>query len=73
MDITFQKHEYQASSGEENDHPVAGTLEAGSVHDDPHQRVQVVDLTDWATDRLIGTSKERKEIMDQLKEEYERP
>ena len=70
-DITFQEHECQASSGEENDHPVAGTLEAVSVHDVPHQRVQVVDLTDWATDRLIGTSKQRKEIMDQLKKEYE--
>ena len=70
-DITFQEHECRASSGEENDHPVAGTLEAVSVHDVAHQRVQVVDLTDRATDGLIGTSKERKEIMDQLKEEYE--
>ena len=25
-DITFQEHECQASSGEANDHPVAGTL-----------------------------------------------
>ena len=33
--------------------------------------MQVVDLTDRSTDGLIGTSKERKEIMDQLKEEYE--
>ena len=70
-DITFQEHECQASSGEENYHPVAGTLETVSLHDDAHQRVQVVDLTDRATDGLIGTSKERKEIMDQLKEEYE--
>ena len=30
-----------------------------------------VDLTDRATDGLIGTSLERKELMDQLKEEYE--
>ena len=33
--------------------------------------MQVVYLTGRATDRLIGTSKERKEIKDQLKEEYE--
>ena len=46
-------------------------MEAVSVHDVAHQRVQVVDLTDRSTDGLIGTSKERKEIMDQLKEEYE--
>ena len=69
--ITFQEQECQASSGEENDHAVAGTLEAVSVHDVAHQRVQVVYLTDRATDRVIGTSKERKEIMDQPKEEYE--
>ena len=33
-DITSQEPECQVSSGEENDHPVAGTLEAASAHDD---------------------------------------
>lgn len=72
-DITSQEPECQASSGEENDHPIAGTLEAASAHDDAHQSIAVVDLTDRATDGLIGTSKKRKELMDQLKEEYEAP
>ena len=66
---TAQEAESQFNSIKENNQPDVAIVGVNSVH--TTRGLAVDDLADHATDGLIGTSEERKELMDQLQVDYE--